>query len=320
VNEEDFGPRWFRHYAPLVLASVVAGLVGAGAYLTLIPAHREAWTIVVETNDKIPALQLAQVSEAIFRSKAVYGPALRSLQVHESSQSYLAAHTDIQPVPNSNTLIVVGRAATLPEAETISTVFSRSLVRAFASRQGAEFSVFSGAQPGALPTRIGLSTGIALGAFIGLWLGLAAAAIHFKWRRPVMTLASAGDLLRPDHTITFGKQRRWPGLRSGTSTPKEREIEQRRLEAIRDAIDKAGSVHLIVSGSRRLRRSGIMERLASVAGTSPDGEPASSVAGGLWLIACDPSTSRRDLVDVRERVRPKAHRQRAPLLQLMWFG
>src|SRR5437773_8980716 len=53
----------------------------------------------------------ASVAEAVFRSKAVYGPALRSLRIHESPKGYLAAHTDLRPVPDSNTLIVVGRAS-----------------------------------------------------------------------------------------------------------------------------------------------------------------------------------------------------------------
>src|SRR5438093_13778560 len=103
VNEEGFGRHWLGHYAPMLVAFVLAGSIGAGVFLSLIPAPREAWTLVIETNDKIPALQLAGVAEAVFRSRAVYGPALRTLHIHESPKAYLAAHTDLRPVADSNT-------------------------------------------------------------------------------------------------------------------------------------------------------------------------------------------------------------------------
>jgi len=314
VDEEGLGSRWFRHYAPMVVAFILVGAIAAGTYVTLVPAQHEGWTIVTETNDRIPVLQVARVSEAIFRSRAVYGPALRTLNVNTPPLAYMAAHTDIRPVPDSNTLIVVGRAYTLTAAEAISNAFAKSFVAAFAARSGAQFTIFSRAQPGTLPTRIGRTTSIVLGATIGLWFGVATAVIHFRSRRPVLSLASAGAALRPDQAIVIGDRRtrgRVIPRRVRSWTP---QTEARELEAIEKAVGHAGPVHLVVSGGRRVRRSSTVKSLESTVETYSDGEFKAMRRRGVWLVACDRGTSLRDLLDLREILRP--HGQQTPALQL----
>ena len=311
---------WVRHYAGLMCAMILLGAALAGAYLTVVPSDYEAWTIITQTNNRIPLTHLDSVAAAVFDSQAVYQPAVTALGVQGSPIQFLRDHAQLRSVPDSNTLIVVGRASTVSSAKAISSAFANSLVRAFATRSGAQFAIFGRSQPSPVPARLGTKTGIVLGGVVGLWVGLAASLIHFRTRRPVLNLASADDLLGPDHTTVLRRGSRWARMVRRASTRREGRIDERRLLAIHQRVEDAasGTVRLVLACARRSRRSRIVQRLTSVVGALAEVRGAQPGGRTLWLVACDASTSRGELADVRNAISHPAGQDRSEL-ELIWL-
>src|SRR5205823_9943005 len=106
---------------------LVGGLAGV-LYTTVVPRRAEAWTLVVENGSAIQPRQLGAVSQAIFHSEPVYRPAMRALGLGESPQRFLATRVALQPVPQTNTLVVVGRGSTLTTASRTSHAMAEAFV------------------------------------------------------------------------------------------------------------------------------------------------------------------------------------------------
>lgn len=209
---------WFHHYGMMILLAVGLGVLGSSLYVRLTPRTVEAWSILVGSGNEPSPRQLGAVAEAIFRTPAVYGPAMRDLGIQESPQRFLADNVDVDPVVQTPALIVVGRAHTLANAEAFSQAMAISLVRAFqASFKASTFNILGG--PQLAPIRSGPSPSIVLilGGVIGLWLSVAMAVLHYRARRPVLGLerAAAGS---GSHGLMVidGWPQQWLGILRGT--------------------------------------------------------------------------------------------------------
>lgn len=185
---------WLRHYLTVLILVPILGAAGAYLYTEANSQSAQAWSIVVETQTRIQARQLGPVAETVFRSSAVYRPVFDELGIVEAPPRFFDDHAELRPVPQTGALIVVGKAATLDRAETISNAMARSLVAVFNARVGGGFQVFSSAQPAPVSTSLSRSVAVVLGGAVGLWLALALAVLHYRSRRPVLTLERALSL------------------------------------------------------------------------------------------------------------------------------
>src|SRR5207237_9184070 len=121
---------WLRVYGALVALFVVIGAAAGFLYTRVVPRKPQAWTLVVETGTAIGPRQLGPVSQALFHSSEVYRPAMRALGISESPIRFYDTRVAVQPVPSTNTIIVVGIAGDLTTAERISSTVASSFVGA----------------------------------------------------------------------------------------------------------------------------------------------------------------------------------------------
>ena len=201
---------WIRHYLTVILACVVAGVVLAAAMRMVLPRQYEAWIVLVQRGDKISALELGPTAKAVFLSEAVYGPVLDRLGTDMSPQTFFDLHAELRPIPETDTLIVIGRSKDPAEAGRIADLMTDAFVQQFQERRLARFSLFGRVVPverGASPPVI-----VALGAVVGFWVGLSASVIHYRVRRPVLTLRRAVALTGAGQvTVVDARGRRWLG-------------------------------------------------------------------------------------------------------------
>jgi hypothetical protein len=272
--------RWLAHYVPSILLLALAGAVAAAAYLDVKPVQHEGWSIVIETNNEIPALQLGNVAEAVFLTQKVYGPAMRALHMKESPFAFLKNTVELRPVPGTNSLIVVGRAADVRTAERISSAMADSLINAFADRTPkARFVRFGSAQPAPVSTRLSPAFGVSLGAAIGLWLGLALAVIHYRWRKPALTLSSAVSALDPYLVTSIARRRRFIVFPAGRLERRERAWVRAKLQTLLPGPSTISEVRVVIPGLSRRRRERLVGLLSSALTLSPtDGKQAA----GAW--------------------------------------
>jgi hypothetical protein len=161
-------------------------------YTQLREERYEASTIIVQSGRSIVPRQLGSVAQTLFRSSAIYGPVIRDLGAEKEVEEFLSSQAELVPIPEAPTLIVVGRSASPQEAGEISLGMANQLVEALNLQVGArEFTIFSGPEPSRLPGAIGLSLVLSSGALAGLWAGAGFALIHYRLRRPVLTLRRA---------------------------------------------------------------------------------------------------------------------------------
>jgi hypothetical protein len=194
VKEDGLLFSWIRHYGVMIVLFIGLGVLGAGLVVTFSPRQNEAWSIVVGTGRQPTPRQVGAVAQAIFRSPAVYVPAMRSLGVRVPPQRFLAENVELMPVVQTSALIVVGRARRISDAEAFSQAMAISLVRVFQSSfTSSSFVLLGNAIPA--PIRPGAPPPIALvvGGTAGLWLGVAAGVLHYRARRPVLSLARAAQ-------------------------------------------------------------------------------------------------------------------------------
>jgi DivIVA domain-containing protein len=208
---------WLRHYAVLIAITVFVGLFVAGVYLVLGSRLYEASTLVVDTGREFTARQLAVVSQATFRSPAVVGPTIEELGVDTSIQEFLDSSVDLRPVPDTNTLMVIGRSNSLPRAQEISEAASRSFVTASNERTDlTEFVIFGRSQSSPIQQHIAAPVAFALGGAVGFWIGIILAVVHYRWKRPILSFTRALTASGADHiTIVAGKWSWLGALRPG---------------------------------------------------------------------------------------------------------
>jgi hypothetical protein len=201
---------WIRYYAAVVLLCLLGGAIAGGLYAGLLPRRHSAATIVVESGTSIGPRQLGPVAETVFASADVYAPAMRDLALSLPPREFLERIAELRPVPETNLLLVIGRAGNLRRAEAISEVMAASLVKALNDQTESEdFRIFSGPDPTSLGE--GTSAGVAfvISALVGFWSGVAGSIIHFRFRRPVLTFDRALGLSGAGRaTFVDGK---WPG-------------------------------------------------------------------------------------------------------------
>jgi hypothetical protein len=295
---------WVRHYAVLVALFVVLGAGGAALHYWMVPAKAEAWTLVVEKGSRIPARQLGPLSEAIFRSAAVYRPAMQELGISVPPQRFFGQGVDLRPVPDTNTLIVVGRAGTFSLAARFSSAMARSLVAAFRARGGfKDFALFDQPQPAPVSSRLSFPAVLGLAGSIGLWVGLAVALLHFRIRRPVLSLQRALAVLVPDRTVVVaGVRPAWLGMLRPRGWD-EMERNRRILRTLVDGDVSLVAPSVVVPGTPHRTEARLAKRWARV--LSDDGWGGGrgrSVGSSPTVIVCDPATEISEMILARSVV------------------
>jgi hypothetical protein len=205
---------WIRYYAALVVLCLVGGVTAGGIYAVLIPKNLSAATIVVESGTSIAPRQLGPVAETLFASADVYGPAMRNLALSLPPREFLEQTAELRPVPETNLLLVIGRAGNLRRAEAISEAMAVSLVDALNDQTESEdFRIFSGPDPTPLGSGVSPEVAFVITALAGFWLGVAGSIVHFRFRRPVLTFDRALELSGAGRaTFVDGKWPTWLGF------------------------------------------------------------------------------------------------------------
>jgi protein-tyrosine-phosphatase len=205
---------WLGYYGALIGLLVLLGVAGAALYLLLGPRQYEASTLVIDTGREFTARQLALVSRATFESPAVVGPTLTELGMEASPQEFLDESVDLRPVPDTNTLMVIGRANSLGQAQAISEAATDSFVTVSNARTDlTDFVIFGKSQAAPIQQNIAPSVAVALGATVGFWLGITIAVLHYRLKRPVLGFARALIVSRADRVILVdGKGSWWLGI------------------------------------------------------------------------------------------------------------
>jgi hypothetical protein len=232
MNDEGELLDWIHFYGFFVALMIVLGLVAGVAYSRLASREFEASSVVLETSGGLSGRQLGPVAEAVFGSEDVYGPAMRELGFQGGPDRFLEEVVDLRPVPDTNALIVVGRANTIEEAEVTADVTARALVSAFAERAQLEDFVTFGA-PEAAPAPQGVAAiAVGLGGSVGLWLALAMSVAHY-WRvRPVLTVERALRITGADLATIVDGRARWLGVLRRGPRWKRNDANRVRLESI----------------------------------------------------------------------------------------
>jgi len=231
---------WVRYYAFMVVVLTAFGLVGSALWAQVDPRVHEAWTVIVQTDPTVPARQLDTVSVVIFNSPAVYETAMEELGIRGDRESFQEENIELRPVPDSGALIVAGRAAVPERAEEISLVTARALIDALESRSELDllgppgspqppalsrnrfelalFKPLGEPQPVAVTGSLSPVLRTALGGLTGLLLGLIFAILHYRAKRPVMSLQRALSISDADQVMLVGERRTgwlrlpaWPG-------------------------------------------------------------------------------------------------------------
>jgi DivIVA domain-containing protein len=204
---------WLRHYAALIGLLVFLGVTGASLYIVLGPRQYEASTLVIDTGREFTARQLALVSQATFRSPAVVGPTMSELGIDAPTQEFLEGSLDLRPVPDTNTLMVIGRSNSLDRAQAISEAATESFVTVSNSRTDlTNFVIFGRSQGAPIQQEIAPPVAVALGATIGFWLGIAIAVLHYGLKRPVLAFARALMVSRADRVTILDGKWSWLGI------------------------------------------------------------------------------------------------------------
>ena len=232
MNDEGELLDWIHFYGFFIVGMVVLGLVGGLAYSRLSSREFEASSVILETSGQIPPRQLGPIAEAVFGSEDVYGPAMRELGFREGPGLLLTEVVDLRPVPDTNALIVVGRANTVEEAKMTADVTARSLLAAFAERaQFNDFVTFGAPEAASAPEGVA-AIAVALGGLIGLWLALAMAVAHY-WRvRPVLSVERALRITGADLATIVDGRARWLGVLRRRPRWKRSRANKARLESI----------------------------------------------------------------------------------------
>lgn len=214
MKDEETLSGWARYYIGFILICIVLGIVLGLGYVQQALQRSESSVVIVETRGRISARNVGPIVSAVFETSAVYDPVLQELGLDISSVELYAEHLELLPVPDANTVLVIGRGEDAAQADEIALAASEALVLALnEANEATEFAIFSGPQPA--PARRGISQKVAgaLGGMVGLWLGIAIAIFHYRWKRPVLTFRNALDITEAEHaTVVEGRWWRWFGF------------------------------------------------------------------------------------------------------------
>ena len=305
MKDEETLSGWARYYIGFILVCVVLGIVLGLGYVQQALQRSESSVVIVETKGKISARNVGPIVSAVFETSAVYDPALRELGLDISSDELYAEHLELLPVPDANTVLVIGRGDDTAQADEIALTVSESLVTALNNaNEATEFAIFSGPQPA--PARRGISQKVAaaLGGMAGLWLGVAIAIFHYRWKRPVLTFRNALDITEAEHaTVVEGRWWRWFGfLRPSVrwkNTPGNR------IRLARLVPETPAPVQVEVVGGSPRREMAIVRTLqeavtggrARTDGVAPG--PTNGEASDLSVVVVHAGTGERDLALAR---------------------
>ena len=247
MNDEGELLDWIHFYGFFTVLMILLGLVGGVAYSRLSTREFEASSVVLETSGQISPRQLGPLAEAVFGSEEVYGAAIRELGFREGPGRFLSEVVDLRPVPDTNALIVVGRANTVEEAKLTADVTARSLIAAFAERaQLNDFVTFGAPEAASAPEGVA-AIAVVLGSSIGLWLALAMAVAHY-WRvRPVLSVERALRITGADLATIVDGRARWLGVMRRRPRWKRSRANKARLESIGVAVESR-SLTLVSAG------------------------------------------------------------------------
>jgi protein-tyrosine-phosphatase/cell division septum initiation protein DivIVA len=204
---------WLAHYGALLVLLVLLGVAGAVVYIGLGARQFEASTLVVDTGRAFTARQLALVSQATFQSPAVVGPTMDELGIDVPVQEFLEESVDLRPVPDTNTLMVVGRSNSIDRAGAISEVAADAFVSASNARTDlTNFVIFGRSQGGPVQQNIAPAVAVVLGVTVGFWFGIAAAVLHYRLKRPVLAFARALKVSGADGVTIVNSRWSWLGV------------------------------------------------------------------------------------------------------------
>ena len=283
---------WMRQYAALVVLATILGATVGIVYQRLAPGEHEAWVILVEETGEIQLRPLGPSAQAIFRSRAVYGPVMDALDIPGSPASFLDDDVELRPVPDAPVLLVVGRAAEPERASEIAQRMALSLEAALRAAEVAGFTIFG--DPQAVPVATGFADPPLLAAGAALWIGVGLALIHYRLRRPVLSMGSALVVSGADDVLVVRAGRaRWLGVFRRMSGRPRRWREVGSLRTVLASRTPGAVVFLPGVGGRRAARA--RDQLLSPA--EPSGEAAARGAGAAQraVFVCSPSTPRREL-------------------------
>jgi len=316
-SEESTFFDWLHHYGALISVFLIGGIV-AGMLFASLSRSAQSATLIVYQGHAVPAREFGVVAEAVFRSDATLRPAMDELGISTSTSQFLDGTVQLRPVPDAKILIVVGRASGATRAEQISTTTASALRTSLAGQGLDGLSLLpGGVTSGSLAPRV-LA---ALGALAGGLLGLAVAIVHYRARRPTMSLRRAVDLVAPESVALLegrapwlGALRRRPWLRRG-----ERNETTFALLAVRQP-----NASLVIPGRARHRERALRRRLVDAssrrresaetpagigAGHRADEPPFRSISVGRpTLLVADAQTSERELLpEVSGRTEREVH-------------
>jgi hypothetical protein len=210
VDDDRLFFDWARYYAGAVVLMTLLGLAIGAAYRAVTRPPAEAWSVVVQTEDRISTLQLGFVAQSVFRSESVYGPVIRNLGIDSPPERFLEEQAELRPVAETDALIVIGRGRSQPDAIRLSVGLTRALIRAFEEQGLSTLQTFGRAVP--VREDVSGTVAVAIGGSAGFWLGLGIAVLHYRLRRPVLALQRAAALTEPRRvTVVDGPWPRWLG-------------------------------------------------------------------------------------------------------------
>jgi hypothetical protein len=198
-----------RQYLVVVIVLTLLGALAGTAIGTFTAPRAEMWSIVVDTEQLLPAKQLGVVAETLFRSEETYRKALTDLGL-DWTPDELFARVELRSVPEARFLIVVARGDDAYSASIVSGAMARSLTGAFEQAGYPGFEILGAPQPPRVPSTASLPVFAMLGATTALLLALAGCILHARTRRPVLTLGRAVALVRP--TEVASAPERWHRL------------------------------------------------------------------------------------------------------------
>lgn len=288
---------WFRYYAPALVLTVVAGLAVAGVTYLLTPRLYEMGSIVVETKGAIPAQSVGGVTAVLSRSATVYDEAGRILELPSPERkSFLDRHAEVRPVPGSNVVLVIGRSESRKEAARISSAMAAALIKAVREETGIQaMRLFSEPRTVEAIAGFSLSAILFLGSGVGLFAGLGLCVLHYRLRRPVLSLNRALAILAADEVEVIDSPTRLSrllGPRRSTlpNTAKNRVALSRLGLSTKGHRREARATSGILASRTALKSS--LERAMNTGRTDSNG---ASGAGADIVIVADPGSSEREL-------------------------
>ncbi len=328
MKDEETLSGWARYYSGLIAVFTAAGVAFGLGYVGQALQRTESSVVIVETRGRISARNVGPIVSAVFETSAVYDPALDELDMGISSEELYSEHLELLPVPDANTVLVIGRGGTTAESDAIALAVGESLVAALdEANEAANFEVFSGPQPA--PARRGITQKVAgaLGGMTGLWIGLAIGILHYRWRRPVLTFRNALDITEAEHAaVVEGRWWRWFGFLRPSPRWRNTPGNQIRLARLVPEASSPAQIELVGGTARQEMAVVRTLRNAVAAGRRRVSEDDRDVAitsdgaapGDLSVVVVHAGTSERDLALARRTLSAVAASNGSRDVALVW--